>query len=381
MNPTSAVNWAPSSVHSITWNSGTTSGNVNIKYYNGVSYNSIATGIVDSGSYDWFVPTILSGSYWIYIEDAANSNINGTSASFTIPFITVTNPTSAVNWAPSSVHSITWNSGTTSGYVNIKYYDGVSYTSIATDMADSGSYNWVIPAISSGSYWIYIEDAANPNINGTSASFTIPFITVINPTSAVNWAPSSLQSITWNSGTTSGNVNIKYYNGITYTTIAAGISDSGSYNWFVPAISSGTLYNFYRNAANSNINGTSASFTIPSITITNPTGSVTWATSSLQDITWTSIGTSGGVTIELFSSGVYSSTIVSWTIDSGSYDWFVPVLSSGTCQIFIKDAANSNINGTSASFTIPFITVINPTSGVVWAPSSLHDITWISSGY
>ena len=240
INPTSAVNWAPSSVHSITWNSGTTSGNVNIKYYNGVSYNSIATGIVDSGSYDWFVPTILSGSYWIYIEDAANSNINGTSASFTIPFITVTNPTSAVNWAPSSVHSITWNSGTTSGYVNIKYYDGVSYTSIATDMADSGSYNWVIPAISSGSYWIYIEDAANPNINGTSASFTIPFITVINPTSAVNWAPSSLQSITWNSGTTSGNVNIKYYNGITYTTIAAGISDSGSYNWFVPAISSGT---------------------------------------------------------------------------------------------------------------------------------------------
>ena len=134
------------------------------------------------GSYNWFVPAILSGSYWIYIEDAANSNINGTSVSFTIPFITVTNPTSAVNWAPSSVHSITWNSGTTSGYVNIKYYDGVSYTSIATDMADSGSYNWVIPAISSGSYWIYIEDAANPNINGTSASFTIPFITVMNPT-------------------------------------------------------------------------------------------------------------------------------------------------------------------------------------------------------
>ena len=56
-------------------------------------------------------------------------------------------------------------------------------------------------------------------------------------------------------------------------------------------------------------------------------------------MTWTSIGTRGGVTIELFSSGVYSSTIVSWTIDSGSYDWFVPVLSSGTYQIFIKDAA------------------------------------------
>ena len=181
---------------------------------------SIATDMADSGSYNWVIPAISSGSYWIYIEDAANPNINGTSASFTIPFITVMNPTSAVNWAPSSLQSITWNSGTTSGNVNIKYYNGITYTTIPAGISDSGSYNWFVLAISSGLYTIFIRDAANSNINGTSASFTIPFIMVTNPTSAVNWAPSSLQSITWNSGTTSGNVNIKYYNGITYTTIA-----------------------------------------------------------------------------------------------------------------------------------------------------------------
>ena len=78
--------------------------------------------------------------------------------SFTIPFITVINPTSGVVWAPSSLHDITWISSGTSGYVNIDFYNGISYSSIATGVSASlGTYNWFVPAISSGTYQIYIE--------------------------------------------------------------------------------------------------------------------------------------------------------------------------------------------------------------------------------
>ena len=118
----------------------------------------------------------------IYIEDAANSSINDTSASFTIPYISITSPMSSDTWAPSRLQYITWVSSSTSGNVNITCSDGVSYSTIATEVsANLGTYNWFVPAISSGSYWIYIEDAVNSNINGTSVSFTIPFITVTKP--------------------------------------------------------------------------------------------------------------------------------------------------------------------------------------------------------
>ena len=126
-----------------------TSGYVNIDFYNGISYSSIATGVSASlGTYNWFVPAISSGTYQIYIEDAANSNINNTSASFIIPFITVVRPTNTSIWAPSSIHNITWTASGFSDPVNIEYYNGISYILIVTGVpVNNGTYRWTIPPL------------------------------------------------------------------------------------------------------------------------------------------------------------------------------------------------------------------------------------------
>ena len=81
------------------------------------------------------------------------------------PSITITSPAISDVWDPNSLQVITWTSSGISDLVNIDLYIGGNYfSSIQTDVSDGrsgGSYNWVVPVVSSGPEQIYIEDAAN----------------------------------------------------------------------------------------------------------------------------------------------------------------------------------------------------------------------------
>ena len=91
----------------------------------------------------------------------------------------------------------------------------------------------------------------------------------------------------------------------------------------------------------------------PYITITSPTSSDTWTTGSKYRITWTSAGTSGYVTVQLYSGTTLITTIASNTIDNGSIAWTIPSnVTAGTYTIYIVDASNVNLHGTSAAFAI-----------------------------
>lgn len=96
-NPINLSQWVAGTKNEIAWESAGTSGHVNIDYVYGGTHHNIAQNVADNGSYYWTLPTSLAaGSYQIYIEDAANSSINASSASFTVLSInTSPSPTSS----------------------------------------------------------------------------------------------------------------------------------------------------------------------------------------------------------------------------------------------------------------------------------------------
>lgn len=181
-------------------------------------------------------------------------------------------------------------------------------------------------------------------------------ITITTPSSSSSWNAGSSYYIYWTSSGTSGYVTIEYYYGGSYYTIASDVSNNEYYYWTVPSYLSSGYYQIYiYDASNSAIYSFSSSFYITStgtISITSPTSSSSWNAGSSHYIYWTSSGTSGYVYIEYYYGGS-SHVIASDIYDDGYYDWAIPVsISSGYYQIYIYDAANSNINSLSNSFYI-----------------------------
>ncbi|HME52772.1 MAG TPA: hypothetical protein VKM55_11180 [Candidatus Lokiarchaeia archaeon] len=138
--------------------------------------------------------------------------------------------------------------------------------------------------------------------------------------------------------------------GTYYLMLSAGYltSDSGVFH---PSYN-GTFYivfwNDYFVDPPTNITATA---TLGAITITNPTGSSSWASGSIHDITWLSAGTTGHVNINYDISGMVH-VLAQNVVDNGSYPWSIPSNVSGTCKMYIYDPADSYLGTSSPSFSI-----------------------------
>ncbi len=122
------------------------------------------------------------------------------------------------------------------------------------------------------------------------------------------------------------------------------------------------------------------------IFVTSPAGGESWVVGSVHNITWNISDFSADVKIEYsINSGTTWLNVVATTANTGTYSWTVPNNPSATCLVRISDAADGFPWGISpATFEITSvaqtITVTSPNGGESWASSSVHDITWTSSG-
>jgi hypothetical protein len=119
------------------------------------------------------------------------------------------------------------------------------------------------------------------------------------------------------------------------------------------------------------------------ITVTSPNGGENWYIDSLNNITWTSSGTSGGVKIEYSSdNGASWTDVIASMPDAGIYPWTVPNTPSDTCLVRITDTIGIPSDTSNATFEIshpiPDITVTSPNGGEVWYIDSIYNITWTS---
>jgi Bacterial Ig domain len=181
-----------------------------------------------------------------------NMTLGATGPDTTPPTVTVNAPNGGENWTAGSTHNITWTATDNVGVasVDILYStDGSTYSSIATGSANTGSYSWIVPNTPTTTAFVKViayDAATNSGQDVSNAAFTIsppdataPTVTVTAPNGGENWTVATTHAITWSASDDVGVTTVDiYYSttgaGGTFTAIAAGVSNTGSYNWAVP---------------------------------------------------------------------------------------------------------------------------------------------------
>jgi len=415
--PTTGTCWNSGS-HTIQWTAGNitdvNSFTISLDYSTdgGSTWNSIASGLSNSGIYTWNVPTGLNstnGVIRITATDCAGNTTSQISNTFTFddtpPSITtgtITAPASGTCWNSGS-HTIQWTTGNitdvNSFTISLDYSTdgGSTWNSIATGLSNSGSYNWTVPTglnSTNGVIRITATDCAGNTTSQISNTFTFddtpPSIatgTITAPTTGTCWNSGS-HTIQWTTGNitdvNSFTISLDYSTdgGSTWNSIATGLSNSGSYNWNVPTglnSTNGVIRITAEDCAGNTTSQISNTFTFddtpPSIatgTITAPTTGTCWNSGS-HTIQWTTgnITDANSFTISLDYSTDGGSTwnsIATGLSNSGSHTWNVPNLNTNAIvRITATDCAGNFATQNSATFIIdntpPTISVTYPTMG------------------
>ena len=169
-SPNGEESWCVGENHDITWISQGTCGIVEIIYSinGGVDWDSVtAGGILDTGSYPWFIPNTPSTQCLVRVCDGMNRDCcDRSDSSFTIYLpceITVTAPNGGESWCAAEIQDITWISQGKSGNVEITYSTngGSSWQPEIAITSDDGLYSWTIPDTPSLSCLVKICDAGD----------------------------------------------------------------------------------------------------------------------------------------------------------------------------------------------------------------------------
>jgi len=299
--------------------------------------------------------------------------------------------------------NITWAyGGGTTNYFNLWYSTngGSSWILITSNYyagaTGNGTYTWTIPNTPSNNCYVRIEDYNNTcRKDESNSSFTIvaptPYINVTYPNGGQTLYGFNNATITWTSGYLSSSfVRIDYSadNGTTWTNITTSTSNTGSYVWTVPNITTTQALVRVMDFGNSaTYDVSNAVFTInPAVTVATPNGGENLNGCTVTTITWTGEPGTNNYTLQYSTNGGGSwTTIVNQSFSGGpnySYNWTLPNLSSNFCLVKVYNSSNaSKVDQSDALFNIiPPITVTNPNNGGSYAVGSIMNITWTSVG-
>jgi len=229
-----------------------------------------------------------------------------------------------------------------------------------------------------------VEVSAEP-IPGVSS------IKVISPNGGEYWEVSSVQNITWSTTGTVGNVKIEYStdNGQNWDTVIDSTPNDFLQPWTIPDVSSAECLVRVSEIDGSPADTSDSVFSIGEVTslsVSSPNGGEYWEVGSTHNITWTSIGIVGNVTIEYsIDNGSNWTNIAASTVNDGSHNWTIPDKPSGNCLIRISasdlDVSISDVSDAAFSIVSPSnIVVTSPNGGETWEVASTQEITWNSTG-
>ncbi|MEI6697298.1 MAG: T9SS type A sorting domain-containing protein [Bacteroidota bacterium] len=330
----------------------------------GATWLPIASVTNNNGSYTWNVPNNFSTKCLIKVNEYNNpSNFDISNAVFSIkPGLVITSPNGdngMEEWRVCTQTTIKWNSGGGSGNYKIEYSidNGLSWIVIVSSFSSSGSnntYDWMIPNTPSTHCLIRVSDNTyGIKTDVSDATFSItPAIVISFPNGGESLQPGTIQNITWAATGSSSYYSIDYSSngGSTWTNIIYNQNiPANLYAWLVPAASSTNclirVSDFINNCKlDKSDNAFAIGLAAPTITITSPNGGENLNGCSIQNIIWTSSGTSGYYTLEYTTDSSLSwNTIISnYNTLSGNFAWNLPNISSSKCKIRVKDANNGS---------------------------------------
>ena len=408
-SPNTAVSWGIGGSRAITWthNLGAVNFDIALSTDGGATYpTTIATGVpasATSGTYTWTVSGPALATARVRVIASSDPNLRDDSAvNFTManPVLTLTAPTTAVNWAIGTTRAITWNHnlGTLETVEIEKSTDGgATWTSIAAAAPNAntnGTFNWLVAGPTSATARIRVKWTDNPALVSQGAvNFTIanPTLTVTAPNTAVSWAVAASQNITFTHNLGAGiplNVEVSRDGGATFaaiTTVTSTTATSVTVPWVVTAPAT-TQARIRVVAAALASDMSDVNFIILfTIGLTAPNTAVIWGIGSTRAVTWThNLGAGHLFNVDLSTDGgaTYPTALaagVAGAAASGTFSWDVAGPASATARVRVSSAADPNIRGQSAvNFTIasPLITLTAPNTAVNWAVGTTRAVTW-----
>jgi len=287
---------------------------------------------------------------------------------------TISVPGESDVWNTGTAGFIQWfKTGTCSQRMDLDLWrEGERITTIASNEQNNGTYNWVVPTYirTALQYRVRIRDRDDYDSHAFSAEFTIfnPAhcgYRVTDPTSSSVWERDSIVTIRWNrAGNCTSPVDIHLlWNGQQVAEIASRTSDVGTYNWRVSdRLDTGGGYSVrVRDSNDHNSYDNSDSFVVgeapdPCIyEVTSPDSSSVWHMGAEENMAWTSGAECGAsVDLDLLLDGEPVADIAEGLIDSGLYEWSVPVDLTATdgYAVRVQAEGDSAVFAVSEGFTI-----------------------------
>ncbi|WP_114783759.1 Ser-Thr-rich GPI-anchored membrane family protein [Botryobacter ruber] len=413
-SPNGLETFSSSTLQEIKWTTVGTVGNVSLKYSTDGGANwdwvrnnagSAANNVPNTGSFEWLLPSnLISSKCLIQLYEYSNScRMDYSDDFFTInndPVITVTAPAPGESFYYGETKTIRWSaSNLPVNNVKLEYSlgDGVWHV-IRESQGNYGSYNWVVPDQATTNAFIRVSAESNPDINDTNnAPFVIkaPVIQVTNPnTGNENWLVGENKNISWTTTGLPGDalVDIAFSAdlGETWSTIAEAVSNSGSYIWTVPNVStssqclvrvSSVLY-----LDSKDTNGLPFTITKPIVGVTVPNDGQVWYIGESKSIQWAGMGTTENVKLELSSDGGATyTTIIASTANSGQYFWAIPYSTVPSANSYIKvsdvlDPANNDSSDVPFTIAKPILSLTSPNTDESWYIGQTKRISWTNVG-
>lgn len=333
-------------------------------YDNGMVWNLIVESATNSRSYEWTIPNTPSDSCLVKVSNHDNLSVYDMSERFRIPLqtIEITSPTTGDVFVSGRKYYITWKWTGSFTNVDIEYSadNGNTWTYVANNVTNNGSYEWSTPTVNSESCLVRLTNPQNPNVYDVSEQFSIlpQQITITSPMFSDTLIAGRKYYLTWRTKGSFSNADLWYSlnGGVNWVVIATNVTNNGYYEWSLPEAPSDYARIKIGNSAQSSVFALSDTFVIskPILEITSPALGNIWFNERKYYITWNCLG--GIQQVNLYYSlngGTSWDQIVANQTNQGNYEWLIPAgISSEDCRVRLVSSANSSIAYLSDSFAI-----------------------------
>ena len=332
--PVGGEKWRGGTIHPITFEasdpSGVNANSLSIWYStdNGLSYpNLVTAGASVVSPYAWTTPSNVSTTEvkvrLTLLDNALNASTKECTAKFTVdstpPIVAVSTPNGGESLNGNATYEVRWTATDECGLlaspnpITLRYStnSGVTWTFIASNEINDGSYIWTVPYINSATARVSVEALNQVGLVGTDMSdgdFTIvgdrtgPTITIDAPVGGEKWRGGTVHPVTFEASDPSGikanSLSIWYStdHGLSYPNlVTAGASAVSPYSWTTPSNLSTTEVKVRLTLLDTELNASTkestAKFTIdstpPIVTVSFPIGGESLNGNSPYSITWT----------------------------------------------------------------------------------------------
>lgn len=340
----------------ITWKASNVPWTLNITLYKNNDYEGTIASDIDPGvtSYQWTVGNTDYGSapegsgYQVEVS-LDRTNFSGRSSPYFAiyypPSLTITSPNGGEKWGLNDVKNISWGVIKVSGTLKFTLWKDNLLVGVIADGVNptDDTYAWPVGSYIGGKvspgtgYQIKIEE----NGSALSDMSDVPFeitpahtIRVIYPNGGENFQVGTTHTITWTSTNVTHYLNIYLWrDGSEWTFIDSVDAETTSYQWFVDG-EVGEGYKIKIEESQTAYSDMSDNwFTISgpySLRVTSPNGGEQWAKNTVKQITWTSTGLYGPVSIYITREGDYDKHITDVAdVTTGYYNWTVGSIYNG----------------------------------------------------